>query len=162
MDDPQPVPLWLIPMFPLFFAAMWMLVTGFLAEVGGWSALAQHYREPAGIDRRPVRSFRMASMDLRRGWMPLPANYGNCVVLDVGPAGLHLRVWRPFRFRHPPLLIPWSQVEQCTPGWMFFWRTLTVHPREADVRIRLYGGAAGAVEEVWQQLAARSPEPAVV
>jgi hypothetical protein len=162
MNEPQPLPIWLIPLFPLFFAGMWMLVVTLIAEIGGWRGLARLYREPEGMARSPVRSFRMASVDLRRGALSLPANYSNCVIVDVAREGLHLRVWLPFRFRHPPLLIPWGQIERFEPGRMLFWRTLTLHPRGTGTRIRLWGGPAQAVEEVARQLAARSPEPAGV
>lgn len=161
MSDPQPLPLWFIPFFPLIMVGMWALIIGFIAELG-WRELARLYPEPKGIVRDPVRTFGMASMDLRRGWFPLPVNYGNCVVLEVASAGLHLRVWRILGFRHAPLLIPWNQVERFEAGRVFFWRTLTVHPRGTSVRLRLYGSAAQAVEEVAHQLAARHPQPAPV
>lgn len=160
MDDPQPLPLWMIPLFPLFFAGMWMLVLTIISAAG-WNALARLYREPEGMARDPVASFRTTSIDLRGGF-PLPANYSNCVIVEVARAGLHLRVWLPFRFRHPPLLIPWARVERFERGRFLFWRTLTLHPRGTNTRIRLYGGPARAVEEVARQIAAPAAEPARV
>jgi hypothetical protein len=158
MDEPQSLPLWLIPLFPLFFATLWLFITGLLAQVGGWSELARLYREPEGTVRDPVRSFRTATLDLRRGWFPLPANYSNCAIVEVASAGVHLRTWAPFRFRHPPLLIPWRQIERLEPGTILFFRTLAICPRGTAVRIRLYGKPADAVEEAWSQLAARAPQ----
>jgi hypothetical protein len=160
MDDPQTLPLWFIPLFPVLFVGLFLAVIGGLAELGGWTELARLYAEPPGLVRAPVRSFRMASLDLRRGWFPLPTNYGNCIVLEVAQAGLHLRTWRLLRFGHPPLLIPWGQIERAEPGTLLIFRTLTLQPRGSSTRIRMYG--ARAVEEALRQGAIARPEPARV
>jgi hypothetical protein len=162
MDEPQQLPLWFLPLFPVIFIGFWMLVVGLLAELGGWRNLGQLYPAPRGIQPEPIRSFGMTSADLRRGWFPLPVSYGNVIAVGVGAEGLHLRVWKLFAFRHPPLLVPWTQVERFESGHLLFWRTLTVVPRGTTVRIRLYGNVAKAVEEVAHQLAAWHPQPAPV
>lgn len=158
MDDSQT----LSALFPLFVVAMWLFVTGLLAETGGWRDLALLYRDPDGAARAPLESFWMASLGLRSGWFQVPMSYANCVIVEVSEAGLHLRMWLPFRFRHPPLLIPWTQMGQPIPGRILFFRTLTVQPRGVGTRIDLYGGPARAVERVWHQLAARSAGGALV
>jgi hypothetical protein len=159
MNETHELPLWLIPLFPVFFAAMWLGITSLLAELGGWRELARLYAEPEGTVRAPAQRFSMASLDLRRGWFPLPVNYSNCMVVEVAPAGLHLRPWLPFRFRHPPLLIPWPAMERVQMGTFLFFRILTISPRGVGIRLRLYGGPARAVEQVWQQAAARAGQP---
>lgn len=158
MDQPQPFPFWVLPLFPIFFTGVWLLVTTLIASMG-WTALARVYREPKGLVRAPVRRFAMASMDLRRGINPLPANYNGCVIVEVAPAGLHLRTWLLFRFRHPPLFIPWPQIERAELGRLLFFQTLTLHARGVQTRIRLQGRPAQAVEEVLRQLAAGAHQP---
>jgi hypothetical protein len=162
MEDPQTLPLWFVPLIPVMLVAFWVLVIGVVAELGGWGELGRLYPEPRGLVRAPVRSFRTASLDLRRGWFPLPTNYGSCIVMELSQAGLHLRTWLPFRFRHPPLLIPWGQIERAEPGTLFFFRTLTLHPRGTTTRIRTLGAPARAIEEVLRQGAIARPEPARV
>lgn len=162
MDEPQAFPYWLFFLFPIFFAAMWLGITGMLAEIGGWSELARLYREPEGMVRAPVQSFRMATLDLRRRGIPLPTNYSNCAIVELAVEGLHLRPWAIFRFRHPPLLIPWTQMEQVQPGTFLFFRVLTVSPRGVGTRIRMYGAPAEAVEHAWRQLAAPAARPVPV
>ena len=162
MNDPQTFLLWFLPLFVVAFAGLWMFISALLAEIGGWGELARLYAEPEGMVRAPVQSFPMASLDLRRGRFALPANYSNCAIVEVAQAGLHLRTWRPFRFRHPPLLIPWTQIERLEPGSFLFWRTMSIHPRGVGTRIRLDGGPAKAVEDVWRQLAAGARQPAAV
>ncbi len=153
MNEPQPLPLWFLPLFPVIFAGMYVLIVGLIAELGGWRELGQLYPEPKGIKRKAIRSFGMTSLDLRRGWLPLPVSYGNVVAVVVGAEGLHLRVWKIFAFRHPPLLIPWTQVERFESGRMLFWRTLTLTPRGTHTRIRLYGAPAAAIETLVHELA---------
>ncbi|HEX6368465.1 MAG TPA: hypothetical protein VF006_06025 [Longimicrobium sp.] len=159
MNDSLTFLIWFVPLWILGFTVMWLGITGGLAEFGGWGELARLYREPEGMARAPVRSFHMASLDLRRGWFPLPVNYGGCMVVEVAAAGLHLRPWRLFRFRHPPLFIPWSRIEHLQPGRVLFFRVLTISPGGVGTRLRLYGGPAKAVEEVYRQLAARAAQP---
>jgi hypothetical protein len=141
---------------------MWTFIMVLLSELGGWRALARRYPAPEGAPRDAVRTFRMASIDLRRGALPLPVNYSNCAKIAVTPAGLHLGVMVFFRFRHPPLLIPWTQIGRLQPGRLLFWRTLTLHPESTGIRIRMMGEPAAAVAEVARQLAARTGEPAPV
>jgi hypothetical protein len=160
MSDPQPLPPWLIPFFLPVFVGMWMLVCTLIAALGGWSDLARLYREPDGMVRRPARSFSMVSLDLRRGFLSLPANYSNCVSMDLAPEGLHLRVMLPFRFRHPSLLIPWERIGRYETGRFLFWRTLAVHPDGTGVRIRLWGAAARAVAVAARQIEADAARPA--
>lgn len=162
MNDPLTFALWFIPVFTIAFAVIWIGGISALAELGGWGELARLYREPEGTVRAPVQAFQMASLDLRRGWFPLPVNYGGCMVVEVAAAGLHLRPWRIFGFRHPPLLIPWARMERVQRSNVLFFRVLTISPQGVGTRIRLYGGPAKAVEQVFQQLAARTPQPARV
>jgi hypothetical protein len=39
------------------------------------------------------------------------AGYGNCLTVGASPDGFYLAISPLFRFRHPPLLIPWTEVE---------------------------------------------------
>ncbi|MGH9564904.1 MAG: hypothetical protein ACRD4I_02870 [Candidatus Angelobacter sp.] len=38
------------------------------------------------------------------------ATYGNCLVVGGSSEGLYLAIMALFRFRHPPLLIPWTEI----------------------------------------------------
>jgi hypothetical protein len=91
----MPVLIWLVPLL----LCVWCALCALLAWGGGWSKLARHYRaqgRPAG------RKFWMQSA--RFGWV----DYNNCLTILVCDDGLYLAVWPPFRFAHPPLLLPWS------------------------------------------------------
>ena len=87
--------------FPPFFCCLWLTIFYVASRLGGWHALGLRFRtteEPPGE---------------RFGWSSIGmgcSNYGGCTTIVVAPAGLFLRVFAPFRFFHPPLLIPWSEI----------------------------------------------------
>jgi hypothetical protein len=153
MNDPQPFPVWIIPLFPLFFVGVWLFVVGLLAALGGWSALGRHFRDPGDAARGNFIELPGSSLMMRRAPIPFPVSYNHCVAVTVSGAGLHLRVMVLFRFRHPPLLIPWEQVERMEPGHHLFWRTLRIRLRGTGTRISLVGDAGRVVEEAWAQRA---------
>ena len=100
-STPGEFPLWLVPLFPVFFAAVWLGVCAVTAYVSRWPALAAHFRaagRPEGqFVKGPVRGM---------GW----ANENGVTHLVVSAAGLYLYANPLFRFGRPPLLLPWERV----------------------------------------------------
>lgn len=94
-------PTWFWPVFPLFFAGLWLGVLYLLSAIGGWGTLARYY--PAVASAEGER-FRFQSAQL--GWV----SYNNCVNVTVSPAGLRLSVLAPFRFGHRPISVPWQGI----------------------------------------------------
>jgi len=92
---------WLL-VFPLFFGALWCVVCALLSYIGGWATLANQFRWQSAFvgDRWRFQS----------GQMRWNVNYGNCLTVGGNPQGLYLAVLPLFRFRQPPLLIPWEEV----------------------------------------------------
>lgn len=92
------------------FAAFWALILTIISRLGGWAALARHYR-----DNQPAvgRAFHMQSA--RFGWM----DYNGCLTIHVSDGGIRLALFPLFRIAHPTLLLPWSelQVEQVRDKW---------------------------------------------
>ncbi|HPR54908.1 MAG TPA: hypothetical protein PLV84_07250 [Deltaproteobacteria bacterium] len=84
------------------FVILWFAVMYAISRIGGWSALAAHYRESTPYQGR---TFRFQSASLR--WM---MGYNNCLAFGPGQGGLHISVAFPLRIAHPPLLIPWSEI----------------------------------------------------
>jgi hypothetical protein len=89
------------------FLAGVVVVAGFAvvswlsAAVSGWRALARIYAAKA---RASGVTYRMQT-----GKLGL-VNYGGCLTISLSDAGLRLAVWPMFRFAHPPLMIPWSDI----------------------------------------------------
>lgn len=97
--------------FPFFFAGMFIGVSYLLSAMGGWSTLANDYRTDA--------PFAGALLRMRSGQLGM-VNYGACLNLGSSAEGLYLSTMFLFRLGHPPLFIPWSDVEHHdTKRWFF-------------------------------------------
>ena len=132
------------------FVVSWLVITGGISVLGGWHGLAARYAEPDGFDVEPEQRFRFRSILLRRlPWFP--ARYRGCVTVSLTPLGCHLAVLVVFRFRHPPLLIPWSAMVRCEEGSLLGFRWTDVEVRDADPVIRIYASAGAAVAAEWRR-----------
>ncbi len=107
--------LWTIglPLFCVFFAAVWTAACWGIARFGGWRDLAGQFRR-----REPIQgtTWRFQSAAVKRFFA---ANYGNCLKITAGKTGLGLAVFPLFRAGHPPLLIPWSEITIADEQWLW-------------------------------------------
>ena len=85
------------------FAAIWAAISSLIAAVSGWRRLGQAYplTTPFNGQRWRFRSARMR-------WM---TNYNGCLTIGANVRGLHLGVLCVFRIGHPPVFVPWSEVQ---------------------------------------------------
>jgi hypothetical protein len=92
------------------FIGVWFTSFHLIARLGGWRSLASFYRTEAGPPGPLLR--------FRYGRLGAITNYNACLSLAASPRGLYLSLLPMFRPGHPPLLIPWSEVEvQASRGW---------------------------------------------
>jgi len=90
-------------LFPVFFVGLWCFICFILSRLGGWYALGRRFRS----DRVPDgEALRWQSAQLG-GF----CNYNRCLNMVISKEGLHLRIWPAFRLGHPPLLIPWEEIQ---------------------------------------------------
>lgn len=82
---------------------LWLSVSALISMTSGWADLATRY---AASQRPKGKEYRYQSVHLGGAW------YAGVVIAIPCPAGLYLEVERPWRFRHTPLLIPWSNVRR--------------------------------------------------
>jgi hypothetical protein len=69
-----------------------------------------------------------------------------------GRHGLAVSILWPFRFMHPPLLLPWSAIERCEETRFWLVRVVAVHARGFEGRRLLRGGRVGhAILTAWAQ-----------
>ena len=111
-------------LFIVLFPILWLTVIGGLSIAGGWRDLADRYPMPEGFVPHWYSTFSGARM---RGGV----SYSSCLKLGADARGLCVRpIWcfAPF---HPPILIPWSDVEYGEERLMDFLRaTGTRRPEE--------------------------------
>jgi hypothetical protein len=93
----------------------------------------------------------LSSMSLHAGMVP--TRYWNCITVQLWAEGFGLSVLLPFRFMHPPLLIPWSAIRDCRNAGLV-WGGVEVVLDQPDVRIRLYGRVGAAIHDEWVHLRA--------
>jgi hypothetical protein len=89
-------------LFPLFFVAIWLLVSVMISRVGGWATLATRFRFEG--------EFTGPRWNWQAAQMRYTVNYNGCLTLGCDETGLYLATMPLFRFKHPPLLIPWNEI----------------------------------------------------
>src|SRR3990172_6382076 len=114
---PRPDSKWLLPAFIVF----WLAISGALSLLGGWYELSQRFKRNDAVDGERFY-FRSGAI----GWRWLPVSYGSCLFATIGSKSIALSVLFPFRFLHPPLLIPWSAVERCEKVKLWFMNQVAV------------------------------------
>lgn len=118
--------------FMIFFVSftfIWVFICIILSHIGGWKKLAEIYRYDGQFSGKRWR-FRSCRMN---GFI----NYNNCLTFGAGAEGLYINIFPVFRFHHPPLLIPWSEIkEENTKGIIFEYRELSF-ARVPSVKMRI-------------------------
>jgi hypothetical protein len=117
-------------MSPLYLLCLWMLVCTIVSLIGGWFSLAKAYRTRSAFDGPKWR--------MQSGQMRYLMGYNNVLTIGVSPQGLYLASMFLFRFMHPPLLVPWSEIKvRSKKGWVFEYVTFTLgHELAIPLRIR--------------------------
>lgn len=147
--QPQDPPVFLIPLivggFFVVFPLFWMGILALLARFSGYAELAQSFPGPA---TPPGRAFSRKSATLKG------MRYRNILTVGVGPEGLYLALSWPFTFRHPPILVPWSEVAVSPPQPAFLVGTSTEvgFPRHPGLTLRLWGSLGEEVAKACPHL----------
>jgi len=107
----------LFVLFPFAFVGMWFAVNAVMAQAENWPVL--HQRFPGGPRPEGQRL---------RGCV---ANIGgvsekNITVLVLTPAGLYLYSILPYRFRRPPVLVPWEMIQYRRTSRFLWMHTYTL------------------------------------
>ena len=90
----------LAPLILVAFVAGWCLIS-LLISAMGWMGLAARYRTRAPATGR---IYAVQSGDIG-------ARYTGVLIFGIQPDGLRMSVLLPFRVGHPPLLVPWSDID---------------------------------------------------
>jgi hypothetical protein len=121
-------------LIPVFGLLLWFPVAAIVSWVGGWSALARTYRAQA-----PFVGVKWTMQSARMRW---EMNYNNVLTLGVNAEGLYLATMVLFRFCHPSLLIPWSDIKvRRSKVWIFEYLIFTLG-RELEIPLRIRSSLA--------------------
>jgi hypothetical protein len=126
------------------FVLGWFLVTGLLAYLSGWVALAARFRADGPVDGA---RFQFSSGSLGRRF--LPVSYGNCLFVTVNPQGLRLAIFLPFRFLSPPLYISWKDIDSMTERRILFFDVVTFTICDSWVLLSLRGAPGRGAKEAY-------------
>ena len=125
--------------FPIYILSLWLLIGAIISFIGGWFSLAKVCRTRLPFDGA---KWRMQSGQMR--WL---TNYNNMLTLGVSPEGLCLASMFLFRFMHPPLLVPWSEIRvRRKKGWVFEYVTFAMG-HELAIPLRIRGKLAAKLRE---------------
>jgi hypothetical protein len=128
--------LWII--LPCYLVAVWTVVSVVISCIGGWAALAKHFR---------LRSaFIGEHWTWQSGQMRWIAGYDNCLTVGCNSEGLYLAVLPLFRFRHPQLLIPWQEIEVSRRQMLFLRYVRLGLGRELDIPLYLRSTLADKIK----------------
>ncbi len=103
--------IYIVIAFPIFFAAIWTLVTFILSRFG-WSALAANYRTDPAL----FIGTKVGTISGRINFV----NYNHCLILEFNEQGILLRTPLLFRMFHPAILIPWNAIKNVEDRQVLF------------------------------------------
>jgi hypothetical protein len=137
--------------FPIFFSVMWIGVVSLLSITGGWRGLARRF--PAVPDQYGEH-FRGVTASFRQHVVPV--NYKHVLQVGIGQIGLGLSVPWMFIIMHPPITLPWSEMESCEPAMTLFWPSTRVRLKGGGT-IGFVGKAGTAILVAWQSMHPTAP-----
>jgi hypothetical protein len=126
--------------FSSYAVGLWCLVTAIVSFAGGWFQLSRKFRLMSPFDG--------VSEGLRSGRMRWLTHYGNCLRLGANGDGLYLAVLFLFRFMHPPLFVPWSEIEvRRKKRWLFGEYVTFTMGTELRIPLRISGTSASMLQD---------------
>ena len=136
MDNTPKEPGFLI--IAAMFLLLWLAGSAWASWLGGWSALARRFAMTA--------PFAGTKWGWQTAYMRWWAHYKGILTLGVTPKGMYLAVFPLFRFRHPPLLIPWSEIRVRRTKFLFLEYCELHLGREMEIPLRLRKNAAAKLQ----------------
>lgn len=128
-EEPGPLLLvFILVAFPIVFVGFWSFVCVLLSLLGGWWGLGGRFRTELPQPSRTESGFYGAL-----GFV----NYKHTLEVGFPEDGLDLRVMSLFRPGHPPLRIPWAQVQFEGPARSLWGRYVKLRLGEGGPTLRL-------------------------
>jgi hypothetical protein len=129
-DHSVVLPAYFALFFPVLFVCLWILVSFLISVIGGWHALTTRFR----CDTQPYGDVKTAGPFFYSIYMRLLGHYGNVIRLTAAQDALYLSVLALFRAGHPPLRIPWDEIQFERTSFLWYrFVALRLGTQERDV-----------------------------
>lgn len=115
-----------------YIAAIMLLAQWSISRVTGWHRLAEQFRFEGEF---PEKRWRW-----RTGRMRWTTRYGNCLNFSADERGLYMSLVSFFRPFHPPLFVPWNEIEVGEKSLFFLPRKEFILGREARIPLWISPG----------------------
>jgi hypothetical protein len=106
--------------FAIYFVTLWCFISFLISFMGGWFTLSMHFKK----DCEPYGETKSAGPFFYTVYFRLMTHYSSVVRITAAEDALYLSVLILFRVGHPPLRIPWDQVQFSRKK--LFWRKYVV------------------------------------
>ena len=129
MQAPTPARPDFLPVFPFFFAGLWLLVS-LIVSRRGWRSFAMRYPAPT----RPAGN----AYNSPSSTFGVSGHYRNVVRVVFAGAGVYFYVTFMFRAFHPPFLVPWESVKCIERKKGFFGSSYALEIEDAAGKVQLH------------------------
>jgi hypothetical protein len=106
--------------YAVFFITVWCASLSAISFVGGWRVLSKRFKQ----ETAPYGEIRTAGPFFYSIYMRFWCHYSSVIRMTAASDELYLSVMFPFRIGHPPLRIPWNEIQLGRTKW--FLRTYIV------------------------------------
>jgi hypothetical protein len=104
----------------VFVAILWCAVCFLISFLTGWFALVRRFKKQS----EPYGEIRSAGPFFYTVYMRFWGHYSSVIRLTAASDALYASILLPFRVGHPPLRIPWNEIQ--IGKTKFFWRRYIV------------------------------------
>jgi hypothetical protein len=104
----------------IFFAALWCSVCFLISFISGWYTLSGCFKKQS----EPYGETRTAGPFFYTIYMRFWTHYSSIIRITAAEDALYFSAILPFRIGHPPLCIPWKEIQFSRTK--YFWRRYVV------------------------------------
>jgi hypothetical protein len=115
--------------FVVFFVALWCSICFIASFISGWHTLSGRFTKQS----EPHGETRTAGPFLYTVYTRFWSHYGGVIRMTAASDALYLSVLFLFRLAHPPLRIPWDEIQ--ITKTRFLWRRLIQHTLGSQEKI---------------------------
>jgi hypothetical protein len=117
----------------IFFAILWCVGCYFASFVAGWYSLSKRFRAQA----EPYGEMKTAGPFFYTVYMRFWGHYSSVIRMTAAADALYVSVIFLFRIGHPPLRIPWNDIQFGRTTYFFFPYVVLTLGEQERIRMRI-------------------------